>query len=157
MNDKKPIVSTEKTSDLYPQSGLRELFARISAMMPMPGRMSTYTSGWARNQKGRDQKNKPDQPRRLPIENRKMSRAGVGNRGQRHVGSPAALGRAAGHEETYQHDNAPDKNGPVARHVYFREGHVRRADLERHDKIAKRGKRQWHDAEKDHDRAVHCA
>src|ERR1700694_4479629 len=29
MNDKKPITSTEKTSDLDPQSGLSELLARI--------------------------------------------------------------------------------------------------------------------------------
>src|SRR5881392_1795669 len=29
MNDKNPITKTEKTSDLYPQSGLRELLARI--------------------------------------------------------------------------------------------------------------------------------
>src|SRR3989440_3304568 len=33
-NDKNPIVRTEKTRDLYPQSGLRELFARISPTIP---------------------------------------------------------------------------------------------------------------------------
>jgi hypothetical protein len=31
----------EKTSDLYPHSGLRELFARISATMPNAGAIST--------------------------------------------------------------------------------------------------------------------
>src|SRR6266478_828501 len=41
MKERNPRTSTEKTSDLYPQSGLRELFAMISATMPMPGKMST--------------------------------------------------------------------------------------------------------------------
>src|SRR6266704_515075 len=50
MNDKNPMTSTEKTSDLYPQSGLRELFARISATIPNAGKISTYTSGCPRNQ-----------------------------------------------------------------------------------------------------------
>src|SRR6202048_5574337 len=50
MKDKNPITSTEKTSDLYPQSGLRELFARISATIPNAGRINTYTSGCPRNQ-----------------------------------------------------------------------------------------------------------
>src|SRR5579884_3671797 len=40
-NDKNPIVIMEKTSDLYPHSGLRELLARISATMPKAGAMST--------------------------------------------------------------------------------------------------------------------
>src|SRR6266699_1742683 len=40
-NDKKPITSTEKTSDLYPQSGLRELLARISATIPNAGKINT--------------------------------------------------------------------------------------------------------------------
>src|SRR2546423_15367068 len=50
MNDKNPMTSTEKTSDLYPQSGLRELLAKISATIPNAGKISTYTSGWPRNQ-----------------------------------------------------------------------------------------------------------
>src|SRR6266446_6905334 len=50
MNDRNPITKTEKTSDLYPQSGLRELFARISATIPNAGKISTYTSGCPRNQ-----------------------------------------------------------------------------------------------------------
>src|SRR5262245_13051454 len=41
INDKNPITNTEKTSDLYPQSGLRELFARISATMPNAGKINT--------------------------------------------------------------------------------------------------------------------
>src|SRR5438067_1680678 len=83
-------------------------------------------------------KNKADGPECLSIENRIMSRACIGNRGQRHVRSPAALGRTAGNEETCQHDAAPDKKCPVARHVYLWEGHVWRADLERHNEITKR-------------------
>ncbi len=51
----------------------------------------------------------------------------------------------------------PNKERLVARHVDFREGHVRRADLERHDKISEGGKRHRHNPEKDHDRAVHRA
>ena len=39
------------TSDLYPQSGFLVLFAIISPTIPIAGRMSTYTSGCARNQK----------------------------------------------------------------------------------------------------------
>ena len=86
-----------------------------------------------------------------------MPGASIGECRQRHVGSPAALGRAAGNEETCQHDAASDKKCPIARHVYLWEGHVRRADLERHNEIAKRGERQRHDPEKNHDCAVHRA
>src|SRR6185312_5651339 len=50
MNDRNPIVIAEYTSDLYPQIGLRVLLAMISATIPIAGRMSTYTSGWPRNQ-----------------------------------------------------------------------------------------------------------
>ena len=41
MKDRKPMASTEYTSDLYPQSGLRVLLAMISATMPMAGKIST--------------------------------------------------------------------------------------------------------------------
>src|SRR4030095_6337358 len=49
MNDKNPITNTEKTNDLYPQSGLRELFARISATMPNARKTTTKTPGCPRN------------------------------------------------------------------------------------------------------------
>src|SRR5207247_545665 len=41
MNDMKPRKTTEYTRVLYPQSGLRVLFAMISPTMPMAGRMRT--------------------------------------------------------------------------------------------------------------------
>ena len=52
---------------------------------------------------------------------------------------------------------AAEKESLVARHVDFREGHVRRPDLERHDEISEGGKGNWNDAEEDHDRAMHGA
>src|SRR5882762_4468263 len=45
MKERKPMVRTEYTRDLYPHSGLRVLLAMISPTMPIAGRMSTYTSG----------------------------------------------------------------------------------------------------------------
>src|SRR5262245_31259855 len=41
IKDRKPSTRTEKTNDLYPQSGLRELFARISATIPNAGKIKT--------------------------------------------------------------------------------------------------------------------
>src|SRR6266404_928491 len=46
-----PRKITEYTRDLYPHSGLRVLFAMISATIPIAGKIKTYTSGCARNQK----------------------------------------------------------------------------------------------------------
>ena len=51
MKERKASTKSAPTIALYPYSGLRVLFAMTSATMPMPGRMSTYTSGCARNQK----------------------------------------------------------------------------------------------------------
>src|SRR6516225_4890657 len=41
MNDRNPSIRMEKTSDLYPHSGLRELFARISPTIPNAGKIIT--------------------------------------------------------------------------------------------------------------------
>ncbi len=77
--------------------------------------------------------------------------------GQRRIGGPARLRRAAGNEEADQHDEAAHHVSLVAGHVDARKRHVRRADLQRHDKIAERGEGQRHDAQKHHDGAVHRA
>ena len=108
-------------------------------------------------QRRRDQENEPDQPKRLTVKNRIDTRALVGDVRQRRVGCPAALGRAAGNEEADQHDDAADEKRPEAGHVDLRKSHVRRADLQRHDEIAEGGEGERHDAEEDHDRAVHRA
>src|ERR1700730_4591820 len=76
---------------------------------------------------------------------------------ERRVGSPATLGRAARNEEAADHDDAANRKRPEAGRVHFWECHVRRADLERNDEVAECRKCQRHDAEKDHDRAVHSA
>ena len=50
MNERKASVKIAPTIALYPQIGLRVLQAMTSVMIPSAGRMSTYTSGCARNQ-----------------------------------------------------------------------------------------------------------
>ena len=77
--------------------------------------------------------------------------------GQRRIGRPARLRRAARNEEADQHDDAADHVGLVAGHVHARKRHVRRADLQRHHVIAERGERQRHDGQEHHDRPVHRA
>ena len=81
----------------------------------------------------------------------------VGNYGQRRVRSPAAFGRAAGNKETGQHDNAADEQRPETGRIDFGERHIRRTDLQWHDKVAEGREGYRHNAHKDHDRAVHCA
>ena len=77
-----------------------------------------------------DQEHHADDPEGLPV--------GRNRRRQRGIGGPARLRRAAGDEEAGEHDQPADHVGLVARHVDAREGHVRRADLQRHDVIAER-------------------
>src|SRR6266513_3014346 len=84
-------------------------------------------------------------------------RALVRDIGQRRIGSPPALGRAAGNKKAGQHDHSADAERPETGGVYFRQGHVRRADLKRHDKIPKRSARDRHYTQEDHDGAVHRA
>ena len=82
---------------------------------------------------------------------------GRDGRGQRRIGGPARLRRAAGNEEAHQHHHAAEEISLIAGHVDARKRHVRRANHQRHDVIAKRGERQRHDAQKHHDRPVHRA
>src|ERR1017187_3263440 len=79
------------------------------------------------------------------------------NHGKRRIGSPAGLCRAAGHEETAEHDHAADKVHPIAGHVEHGERHVLRSDLQRHQIIPERAHRQRYHAKEDHDCAVHRA
>ena len=95
-----------------------------------------------------DQEDHPEQPPGLP---------GRRDGGERHVGGPARVGRAAGDEEARQHDHAADEEHPVARHVEPGERHVGGADLQRDHVVAEAADRERHDAEEDHDRAVHRA
>ena len=81
----------------------------------------------------------------------------IGNGGQRRVGGPARLGRAARNEEAAEHQDRADEEENDAAHVQAGEGHVDRADLQRHDEIAEGGKGDGDDAEEHHDRAVHGA
>src|SRR4029450_84072 len=76
---------------------------------------------------------------------------------QRRVGSPAALGRTAGHEETDHHDYSANRKRPKTRGVHFRARHVRPTDLQWHNKISKSCECQRHDPGKNHDRPVHRA
>ena len=96
-----------------------------------------------------DEEHHANDPERLPV--------GRNRRRQRRIGGPARLRGAAGDEEAGEHDQPADHIGLVAGHVHAREGHVRRADLQRHDVIAERGKGQRHDAHEDHDGPVHRA
>ena len=96
-----------------------------------------------------DEQHHADEPERLAV--------GRNGGRQRRIGSPARLRRAAGNEKAHQHHHAAKKKRMIARHVDARKRHVRRADHERHDVVAKRGERQRHDAEENHDRAVHRA
>jgi hypothetical protein len=87
--------------------------------------------------------------------NRIMSRAGIRNSRERRIGSPATLGRATRHEETNQHNHAANPKRPKTCSVHLWEGHIRRANLQRHNEVSKRCERQRHHAEKNHDCAVH--
>ena len=95
----------------------------------------------------RDDENHAGQPEDLPV--------GGDHRGQRRIGGPARLGRAARNEEAGEHDDTADDKRLVTGHVEAREGHVRRADLQRDDEIGKRHEGQGHDRQKHHDRPVH--
>src|SRR5438094_7668402 len=87
-------------------------------------------------QRRRNQKNKSDQPEGLAVEYWIMSRTAIRDCRKRRIGSPATLRRAAGHEETEEHDDAANSERPKTCSVHFREGHVRRAYLQRHDEIS---------------------
>src|SRR5205823_12853773 len=105
----------------------------------------------------RDQENESDEPERLSVPKRIVSRPLVRDHREWRVRSPTAFGRTAGNKETDEHDDAADKKGLIARHVDLRISHVRRADLERHDEITEGRERDRNNPEEDHDRAVHRA
>ena len=76
---------------------------------------------------------------------------------ERRVRSPASLGRSAGNKKAAEHYRAADPERPKAGRVYFRECHVRGADLQRDNEVSEGRKCYRHNSEKDHDRAVHRA
>ena len=94
-----------------------------------------------------DQERHPDQPQRLTL-----SGSEIGERGVRR---PAVVGGATWHEEAGEHHEAAGQIQPVARHVQPGKRHVRRANLERHDVVAKGAESERHDTEEHHDGAVH--
>ena len=106
-------------------------------------------------QRRRDQENKSDQPESLAVEQRIMSRPGIGESCKWRIGSPTTLGCTARHEETDEHDHTAHRKRPETCSIHFRESHVRRADLQWHDEVSKRSERQRHYAQKNHDCAVH--
>ena len=111
-----------------------------------------------RSEQGRsDQKNKSDEPERLAIPKWMKRRTCVRHDRERCIRGPTAFGRAARHEKARQHDDAANPERPEAGRVDLRKRHVRRADLQRHDKIAEGRERHRHDAEENHDRSMHRA
>ena len=77
---------------------------------------------------------------------------------ERRVGGPARLGRPSlRYEEAQEHQDPPGQEDPVAEHVQPGKGHVPGPDLERQDIVPETADDQRHDAEEDHDRAVHRA
>ena len=104
------------------------------------------------SQQGRtDQEHHADYPKRLPV----GSRPHVRHRRQRRIRGPARLRGPARNEEAGQHDDPAHEIELVADHVDARKRHVRRADLERSDKVAERPEGQRHNGQKHHDRPVH--
>ena len=76
----------------------------------------------------------------------------VGPGGQRRIRRPPGLGWAEEHRRV--EDEAAGEVQPVGERVQLREGHVPRADLERHDVVGEACP-QRHDDEEHHRRAVH--
>ena len=74
--------------------------------------------------------------------------------GQRGVGEPAEVGRAARGEEAAEGDQAAEQEQPVAEHVQPRERDVRGADLDRHDHVREADEQRRREQQQ-HDRAVH--
>ena len=93
-----------------------------------------------------DQEDHPDEPPRL-------TRARQDGEGR--IGGPPALRGSPGDEKAGEHGHAAEEEEPVARHVELREGHVRRANLERHHEVPESADGERDHAEEDHDGAVH--
>ena len=81
-------------------------------------------------------------------------------RGERRVGEPADIGsaaravEAASADEAEVQDDAAESAHPEAEGIEAREGHVARADHQRH-KVIRKSEQQRHADEEDHRRAVH--
>ena len=80
---------------------------------------------------------------------------GAGGARERRVGHPAELRRAPGHEEGHQHGDGPGQVEPVAQRVEAREGHVGRADLQRHDVVGQATEGERAGEQVQHQAAVH--
>ncbi len=63
------------------------------------------------------------------------------------VGGPARLGRATRHDHAADHQDGADEEEDDAAQVQPGEGHVDRADLERHGEVAEGGEPDRDDAE----------
>ena len=70
------------------------------------------------------------------------------------VEGPARVRRAAARKERGDGNGAADDEQPPREDVDLREGHVARADLERHDEVPERRRDAGNDEEEDHDHAV---
>ena len=79
----------------------------------------------------------------------------VGESCERRVVRPAGFCSTGLHEERGAHDYSAEKIDPIANHVQLREGHVHRPDLEGRDVVSESSEAERHDAEEDHDGAVH--
>ncbi len=79
----------------------------------------------------------------------------AGGARQRRVGHPAELRGAAGHEEAHHHGDGPAEVEPVAEGVQAGEGHVGRADLQRHDVVGQAAEGEGAGEEVQHQAAVH--
>ena len=79
----------------------------------------------------------------------------VGEARQRGIVRPAGFRGSGFHEERGAHDDTTDQVDPVADHVQLREGHVHRTDLEGRNVVSEGTETKRHNAEEDHDRAVH--
>ena len=74
--------------------------------------------------------------------------------GQRRVGVPAELRRAAWRQEAHEEDDPAEREQVVAQQVEPGEGHVGRADLQRHE-LVREPDEQRRREQQQHDRAVH--
>src|SRR4051812_23965138 len=85
------------------------------------------------------------------------SRSAVRNVRERRIRSPPSLGGTARDKKTENHHDRSKEKCPKARGIYFRKRHIRRADLERNDKITEGSKGDRHHPKEDHDGAMHRA
>ena len=114
-------------------------------------RRATAKDGGDEVNVGADRSDPEDEEGERPVIHSGLRR--VGGLTQRRVGEPAHRRRAA-RQETEVQQNAAKRNEPETKSVQAREGHVARADLERHD-IVGQAEEHRHGDEKNHRRAMH--